>query len=91
MISRFGFLDVRGRRPILMIVRREAVMQIRRVMVLCVALFFAASSLPLAQKAEKDEKKRSKQEQQDIEALVKMVDNDDRRDVGREERREEGR
>ena len=49
-------------------------MQIRRVMVLLVALFFAAGSLPLAQKAEKDEKKRSKQEQQDIEALVKMVD-----------------
>lgn len=49
-------------------------MQIRRVMVLCVALFFAAGSFTLAQKAEKDEKKRSKQEQQDIEALVKMVD-----------------
>jgi hypothetical protein len=49
-------------------------MQIRRVMVLCVALVFAAGSLPLAQKAEKDEKKRSKQEQQDIEALVKVVD-----------------
>jgi hypothetical protein len=49
-------------------------MQIRRVMALCVALFFAAGSLPLAQKAEKDEKKRSKQEQQDIEALVKVVD-----------------
>ena len=49
-------------------------MQIRRVMVLWVALFFAAGSFTLAQKAEKDEKKRSKQEQQDIEALVKMVD-----------------
>jgi hypothetical protein len=49
-------------------------MQIRRVMVLFVALFFAAGSLTLAQKAEKDEKKRSKQEQQDIEALVKVVD-----------------
>jgi hypothetical protein len=49
-------------------------MQIRRVVVLFVALFFAAGSLTLAQKAEKDEKKRSKQEQQDIEALVKMVD-----------------
>jgi hypothetical protein len=49
-------------------------MQIRRVMVLLVALFFAAGSFALAQKAEKDEKKRSKQEQQDIEALVKVVD-----------------
>jgi hypothetical protein len=49
-------------------------MQIRRVMVLFVALFFAAGSLTLAQKAEKDDKKRSKQEQQDIEALVKVVD-----------------
>ena len=49
-------------------------MQIRRVMALCVALFFAAGSFTLAQKAEKDEKKRSKQEQQDIEALVKIVD-----------------
>jgi hypothetical protein len=49
-------------------------MQIRRVMALCVALFFTSGSFPFAQKAEKDEKKRSKQEQQDIEALVKMVD-----------------
>src|SRR5687767_10880426 len=49
-------------------------MQIRRVMTVCIALFFAAGSFTLAQKAEKDEKKRSKQEQQDIEALVKMVD-----------------
>jgi hypothetical protein len=50
-------------------------MQIRRVIVLYVALFFAlGTSIALAQKAEKDEKKRSKQEQQDIEALVKMVD-----------------
>ena len=49
-------------------------MQIRRVTVLFVALFFAAGSLTLAQKAEKDDKKRSKQEQQDIEALVKVVD-----------------
>lgn len=50
-------------------------MQIRRVIVLCVALFFAwGSSLVLAQKAEKDDKKRNKQEQQDIEALVKLVD-----------------
>ena len=49
-------------------------MQIRRVIILCTALFFAAGSLTVAQKAEKDEKKRSKQEQQDIEALVKMVD-----------------
>jgi hypothetical protein len=49
-------------------------MQIRRVLALCVALFFTAGSFTLAQKAEKDEKKRSKQEQQDIEALVKIVD-----------------
>ena len=49
-------------------------MQIRRAMVLCVALFFAASALPLAQNAQKEEKKRNKQEQQDIEALVKVVD-----------------
>ncbi len=49
-------------------------MQIRRVMALCVALFFAAGSFTLAQKAEKDDKKRNKQEQQDIEALVKLVD-----------------
>jgi len=50
-------------------------MQIRRVIAVCVALFFAVgASLALAQKAEKDQKKRSKQEQQDIEALVKLVD-----------------
>src|SRR5687768_10973624 len=49
-------------------------MQIRRVIALCVALFFAVGSLTLAQKAEKDEKKRNKQEQQDIETLVKIVD-----------------
>jgi hypothetical protein len=57
-----------------MIAGREAVMQMRRVMVLGVALFFTTSSLTLAQKAEKDEKKRSKQEQQEIEQLVKLVD-----------------
>ena len=50
-------------------------MQIRRVIALCVAVFFATgTSFTFAQKAEKDEKKRNKQEQQDIEALVKIVD-----------------
>jgi hypothetical protein len=76
MINRFGFLDVKARSYVSLsvIARREAVMQMRRVMALCVALLFAAGSFTSAQKAEKDEKKRSKQEQQDIEALVKMVD-----------------
>ena len=49
-------------------------MQIRRVLAVVVAVFFALGSLTLAQNAQKDEKKRNKQEQQDIEALVKMVD-----------------
>jgi hypothetical protein len=49
-------------------------MQIRRVLALWVAVFFAVGSLTFAQNAQKDDKKRNKQEQQDIEALVKLVD-----------------
>lgn len=51
-------------------------MQIRRVVVVCVAVLFMAGASPalVAQNAQKDEKKRNKQEQQDIEALVKLVD-----------------
>jgi hypothetical protein len=73
MINRFGFLDVSVMDAILS-PRREAVMHIRRVLALCLALFIALPSSSLAQSASKDEKKRNKQEQQDIEALAKLVD-----------------
>jgi hypothetical protein len=58
----------------MLIPRGEAVMHIRRVLALCLALFVAAAPVAFAQNAQKDEKKRNKQEQQDIEALVKLVD-----------------
>jgi hypothetical protein len=73
MINRFGFLDVSDM-DVILIARREAVMQIRRVLALGLALFVAFASSTLAQSAPKDEKKRNKQEQQDIEALAKLVD-----------------
>jgi hypothetical protein len=73
MINRFGFLDV-SVMDVIFISRREAVMHIRRVVALCLALFIALPSSSFAQSASKDEKKRNKQEQQDIEALAKLVD-----------------
>jgi hypothetical protein len=73
MINRFGFLDVSDM-DIILIPRKEAVMQIRRVLAVCLALFIALPSSTFAQNAPKDEKKRNKQEQQDIEALAKLVD-----------------
>jgi hypothetical protein len=73
MISRFGFLDV-SRIDVIIRPPGEAVMHIRRVLTLCLALFIALPSAALAQNAQKEDKKRNKQEQQDIEALAKLVD-----------------
>jgi hypothetical protein len=59
--------------------KQRGIMQIRRVLTLCVALAGAGTLTPtlLAQNApnaKREEPKRSRQEQQDIEALVKLVD-----------------
>ena len=68
MIRRFGLLE------------RTDIMQIRRVLTLCVALAWVGTATPalLAQNQNnnnrREQERRSKQEQQDIEALVKLVD-----------------
>src|SRR5690349_1822794 len=69
MIRRFGILE------------RRHIMQIRRVLTLCVALSWVGTASPALfaqntqnQSQRREQDKRSKQEQQDIEALVKLVD-----------------